>query len=183
MSRAPFAPLPAPTVLARFLSRRRAREACFVAVNNLFASAQSIRAVRTEDIARVCSQWGVDRTARLGPRRESLYREYLRYCLLDRHLTDAELEDLAHLRELLQLDVSTVTRIHRHVAREVYTHTVDEVLADAQIDPEERGFLERLRDRLGIPEIEARNIEAVKARQREARDAPGPAPGSRRPRG
>jgi uncharacterized membrane protein YebE (DUF533 family) len=54
------------------------------------------------------------------------------------------------------------------------------VLADARIDADERSFLEQMRDQLGIPRSIAENIEAMKARQREAWSGNPPGP-KRRP--
>ena len=155
------------TVVER-LMRRGSVDAAVVAINNLFATS-GIRAVSTEDVNAVFERFrvaGMDRRARNV---ERFYRDYLIFCFADRRLSDEELADLEHLREILCLDADTVDAIHRNVARQVYLRSVSEVLADGAIDAREREFLAALRDQLGVPELIAENIREMKERQYRSR--------------
>jgi hypothetical protein len=147
----------------RFLRRRRPEDAA-IEVNNLFARAVRVRSVTADEVHAVFERYGI-RIPDAAPR-EKLYRDYLRYCLSDRRLTDEEVADLDHLRDVLHLDAGVVDLLHRRVAREVYSRTVDEVLADAAIDEAERQFLTTLRQHLAIPDAIADNIVDMKQRQR-----------------
>jgi hypothetical protein len=118
----------------------------------------------------ICRDYGVNVRSLFRHELERLYREYLVYCLTDRRLSAEELADLEHLRSLFGLDAETVETVQRNVARQLYLKSVDEVLADGTIDPEEREFLLRQRTNLSIPEAIAENILDVKRRQREARE-------------
>jgi hypothetical protein len=161
------------------LPLKRGTEAAFVAINNLFAAADDIRSVKADAIARACAGAGVT-LDEIGPRRAHLYRDYLRYCLVDHHLSEDELARLSHLADVLGLAAQATAIVQRRVTREIYSKTVDAVLADARIDADERSFLEQMRDQLGIPRSIAENIEAMKARQREAWSGNPPGP-KRRP--
>jgi hypothetical protein len=153
--------------------RRQHAEDVLIEINNLFAKAVRVRNVSSEDVDRILSRYGIARGGEMPGQPDRLYRDYLLHCLADRQLTDEELADLEHLRSVLRLDAGTIALVHRRVAREVYSRTVDDVLADAAIDEAEREFLRRLRDHLEIPPGIADNILDMKQRQREARGRPG----------
>jgi hypothetical protein len=145
-----------------------------------FARANAVRDVHTYEIEAIAERHGVSLDGPLRLRTITFYRDYLRHCLSDRHLSEEELTDLGHLRRALRLDRDAVELSHRRVAREIYSRTVNEVLADSTIDSEERTFLSNLRDALGLPPVVAENIEQVRARQRGARDAIPPKRSERR---
>jgi hypothetical protein len=171
----PFSELPRRPRLLRWFTRNRQEDDAFIQLNNLLARSRSVGSVSRTDVERIATQCGI--TVKQVPRRGDLYRGYLAFCLMDRQLSQAELDDLAHLREILNIDAHTADLIQRRVARVVYTRSVDEVLADEQIDERERSFLAQLRGQLGIPEGIAENIEVMRNRQLEARK-----PQARRPR-
>jgi hypothetical protein len=133
-----------------------------------------VRDVLASEIEAIALRYAVPLDGELRALNIAFYRDFLRHCLTDRRLTREELEDLEHLRCTLRLDADEVELTHRRIAREIYSRTVNEVLADATIDADERAFLSSLRDALGLPETVAENIEHVKARQRGARDAVPP---------
>jgi hypothetical protein len=167
MPSSPFSLLPRRPALLRWFARNNVQEDAFIQLNNLLAQSADVRQITESDVGRICAEYGT--TVEQLIQRGKLYRDYLAHCLTDRQLSDAELDDLAHLRNLLRLDAGTTDLIHRRVARQVYTRTVDEVLADERVDESERNFLARLRDELGIPGGVADNIEAMRNLQREAR--------------
>ncbi|HSJ08757.1 MAG TPA: hypothetical protein VK928_02560 [Longimicrobiales bacterium] len=165
--RRPFAPLPfvAPTLLETLL-RRRPRENAFIAINNLLAAAACVRDVSPLDVLRACDEYRADIRGPLGARLERLYSDYLLFCLEDRHLSAAELSDLAHLRTVLRIDDHAAARIQDHGARHVYGRSVDEVLEDGVIDPGERDFLDTLRRELALSGRAAGRILERKLQQR-----------------
>ncbi len=151
--------------LRRLVVRRTDTER---SLDELFQSGP-VRLVAAESVTRTLA--GMEPVAADGER-ERVYREYLRTCLVDHRLSDEELLDLAHLRSVLELDDRVITRVNRQVAREVYSRSVEDVIADGRIDEHERHFLLELRARLEIPEPIADNILEVKKRQRLARTEP-----------
>lgn len=107
--------------------------------------------------------------ARLQSSCRDLYRRYLEFCLIDRALSDEEVTDLNHLREVLSLSADAASEVHEEVACAVYGAAVDEVLSDHRLDPEEEEFLKRIRSDLDIDAESARQAMEVgrrKARQR-----------------
>jgi hypothetical protein len=160
------------TVLDRVFRRQHVEDAV-TEINNLFAKAVRVRNVSSEDVERILSRYGIARDGEMPGQPDRLYRGYLLHCLADRQLTGEELADLEHIRAVLRLDAGTIELVHRRVAREVYSRTVDEVLSDTGIDEAEREFLRQLREHLEIPPGIADNILDMKQRQREARDRPG----------
>jgi hypothetical protein len=158
-----------PTLLQRLLGRKPPANALVTLIRRLRA-ADSPRAVSPADMDAIGREHAVDLRRLFRPDLEGLYREYLVYCLTDSRLSTEELADLEHLRSLFGLDAGTVETVQRNVARQLYLGSVDEVLADGTVDPEEREFLRRLRTDLSIPEAVAENILEVKRRQREARE-------------
>jgi hypothetical protein len=169
---APFTKVEVRTSWLDRLLPPKGADAAETAVRQLLGSAARIRDVPSHAVESTCVRHGVASVVDLGMRRAEMYGTYLRHCLDDHVLTDEELAELDHLQEILELPSSSIDLIHRRVARDVYARTVDDVLADDAVDPQERDFLRRLRQRLDIPEAVAENILDVKQRQRAARRDP-----------
>lgn len=157
----------------RALLRRLHRDPLAAAADEiqaLFAAASAVRDVSAQAVLSVAERWDMPLDGPLRARTITFYRDFLRHCLDDHRLTDGEAADLEHMRCVLRLTRADADLANRQVAREAYSRSVDEVLADATIDPQEREFLAGLRDALGLPDPIADNIEAVKRMQRGARD-------------
>lgn len=157
----------------RALLRRLHRDPVAAAADDiqaLFAAAAAVRDVSAQAVQSVATRWNMPLDGPLRARTLILYRDFLRHCLEDHRLTDAEVADLEHMRSVLRLTREDADLANRQAAREAYSRSVDEVLADSTIDPQEREFLAGLRDKLGLPDPIADNIEAVKRMQRGARD-------------
>lgn len=164
-----FTPLPlVQRSMSDILLRRQPRENAFIAINNLLASATSVRDISPLDVLRICDEYDTDMRGPLGSRLERLYSDYLLFCLADHHLSDAELRDLAHLKAVLRIDDASALRIHDHAARQVFGRTVDDVLADGIVDDGERAFLNTLQQDLALSGTTAARILATRARQRAA---------------
>jgi hypothetical protein len=166
-ARSPFGPLaPVRRTFTQRLLGRRPRENAVVEINNLFAAAASVRDVPREAITRICAEHRSSLTGPLAGRFERLYRDYLAWCLRDRHLSGEELADLVHLQTLLDIPAAAAAAIHEHVARQLYSRSVADVLADGIIDADERAFLGRLQQELAISGRAAHRILEAKMRQR-----------------
>jgi hypothetical protein len=159
-------PLAGRSPLQRLLDRRP-RENAWIEVNNLLAETRDVRAVRPEQVARIAERYRIPLRGEFCGRLERLYRDYLLFCLADRRLTDDELCDLAHLKRIFRLSDTVVSAIHESVARQVYSHSVDEVLADGRIDPREREFLHTLQQHLALSGRVAQRIIEQKKRALE----------------
>ncbi|HEX2168547.1 MAG TPA: hypothetical protein VHG09_15030 [Longimicrobiales bacterium] len=169
--RTPFPMLtPSRQSLLQRLLRRRPRDNAVIEINNLLARADSVRAVRREDVMRICREHRTTLNGALSGRFERIYRDYVAYCLEDRHLSDSELADLAHLQKLLGIAADAAAAIHEYVARQLYRCSVDEALNDGIIDDDEREFLGRLQQELAIS---GRAAHRILETQTQVRQRPG----------
>lgn len=167
-ARSPFAPLkPARRTFIQRLLGRLPRENAAVRINNLLASAASVRDVKRDEVLRICEEHRTDLNGPLAGRFERIYRDYLAYCLADRHLSTDELADLAHLQRLLGISAESAAAIHEHVTRQLYRCSVDQALVDGVIDDNEREFLGRLQQELAISGRAAHRIIEAKMRSRQ----------------
>src|SRR5690606_27845740 len=118
MNRAPFVVQERKrTGLLRRMFGRPHRENAVVEINNLLARADSVREVTRAEVEEICREHHTDLNGPLAGRFERLYRDYMTFCLADRHLSDDELADLAHLRTILRIPPETTAAIHEYVAR------------------------------------------------------------------
>lgn len=167
----PFRTVPVPrrTLLDRLLQRPAAEQA-LAELTNLLAHTGDVTTVGPRNLDALRDRHGVDPRIVHAPQLRRLYREFLEYCLADRHLSESELEALGHLRALFRLPDSVVRRVHEETARQVYGATVNEAVADGRITAEERLFLHELQQRLTLPPAIAQRIidDAAHGRLRAA---------------
>ncbi|MCB9436302.1 MAG: hypothetical protein H6673_04820 [Anaerolineales bacterium] len=124
-----------------------------------------LRRVSLEQIQIIAVSYQVNLTKEFPTALVGFYRDYLRQCLQDRVISEAEAEDLAHLKLVLGLNDQTVDAIHHEVIHAVYEASVEDVLADGRLDADEQRFLERLQYDLKLSDDIAHAIYA-----REAKD-------------
>jgi hypothetical protein len=154
--------------LLDWILRRRPAANAWIELANLLGR-NGVQGVTQEDVARTSREYGFNIQIEFRRELENLYRDYLVFCLKDRHLSDQEIADLAWLASLFRLENGTRDAIQRTVARQLYFKSVSEVLADGTIDDQEREFLRKLQEQLAIPEGDAQNILAVRERQMQSR--------------
>ena len=128
------------------------RSGVIAEIETVLARAGRVRDVTHDQVQELCQARGVEIQGRMGTARRNLYRRFLEHCLLDHEVSTEESEDLGHLRVLLRLGNDDMARVHDEVARSVYGDAVDAVLDDHKLDPDEKSFLERLRQELELPE-------------------------------
>lgn len=153
-----------PTLLQRLLGRRPAENALIELVNTL---AELPRPDIPEPglVDEIGQRHGIELRARFSGELEELYRGFLLHCLADRRFSREESEAAGRLARLLGVSAPRCVVIHRQVARKVYLRTLEEVLADGAVDPEERAFLAQLQTHLGIPEDQADNMMELRRKQ------------------
>jgi flavin-binding protein dodecin len=140
---------------------------CIREIEDLLARAERVRDVSAAQAAEIAVRNGVELGRRHHTARRALYRRFLEHCLADQSVSAEEAAELAHLRELLQLDESDAIQIHELAVLAIYGSALDRVLKDHRLEPEEEAFLERLRHDLAIaPEAAARLYRDAEARAR-----------------
>lgn len=145
------------------LLRRQSPRNAVIEIENRLARASKVREVSPEDVERVAAAYRLDLRSQREPLAR-LYRVYLERCVRDRLLTDTEVDDLEHLKGILQLDDAAIRRLHDQVAGDVYGEAVGTAIADGRLRPDERSFLERLQAQLRLDEAIVRRIHARKVK-------------------
>lgn len=151
------------------VSGRRARAETVRALESLLAEAERICDVTGDHVAAVGARHGIDLAAQLRTARRNLYRRFLEHCLDDYMLSEIEVNDLTHLKDVLHLSDPDVAHIQNRVARDVYGKALESVLEDNLVDEDERAFLKRLRSDLDLSEFHASQMfedELRRAQQR-----------------
>lgn len=140
---------------------RQPRENATILINNLMAH-RSVRKIPVLEVADIFRAHGVNLQRHLRSERLDLYRKYLKHCLQDHHLSDVDLDDLHHLRELLALEPEEAERVHDAAAGEVLRGAYDALAEQDQVHQEQVDFLVKLQSDLRIPDRLAESILSEK---------------------
>lgn len=124
-----------------------------------------LRRVSLEQVQIIAVSYQVNLNKEFPLALAGFYRDYLYQCLQDRVISDAEAEDLAHLKLILSLNDQTVDALHHEVVHAIYEASVEEVLSDGRLDADEQRFLERLQHDLTLAEDIAQAIYAREAKE------------------
>jgi hypothetical protein len=127
------------------------------AINNLLATKALLQITR-QDIDEVVCQYKVNVQQVYNLNLQEFYAVYLNECLTDRILSDDELKELQHLKNILGLDDKTVDKLHVMVGEIIYKKSFEEAVADGRLTPEENTFLEKLQTTLRLPATLAAKI-------------------------
>jgi hypothetical protein len=106
----------------------------------------------SSDIAAVADRHDVTLGQRARREFQDVYGDFLAFFLRDRHLSQGEIDNLAHLKNILGLNDRKIEQIHDSIVRQIYRRHVADVIADGQLDPAERDFLRRLQQDLQLPD-------------------------------
>jgi flavin-binding protein dodecin len=143
----------------------RARGAAAREIEALLAAAERVTDVPAAAVSTVGSNHAVEVRRHLRAPCLSLYRRYLEHCFVDRKLSDEEVDDLMHLRSVLELEESDCARLHDEVAVALYGAAVEEALADRRLEPEEEEFLALLQSELRLADESAQQALADATRK------------------
>ncbi len=143
--------------------RRKWKAHAFIELNNLLASAADIGSVRIETVANIFAAYEISLNRDFFQERQALFVTLFEYCLQDRHLDEAEIKNLKHLRGLLCLSEADVASAEQEVAKAVYAESIEEVFEDRRVSEEEKHFLAEVQKRLRLPVQIAENVYALKA--------------------
>ena len=166
MDKSPFVeqPLANPNILQRVLGRQPKFNAVVELCNVL--AARGVQSVTDEDVDDFSKKYSVNLLEKFRTELLDLYRQYLAYCLSDRHLTDEEVGDLAHLKRLFGITDTETTELHNEISSAIYKESLEAAIADGRLDQDEKDFLKMLQSEIGIPESVADEIYAQSAKAR-----------------
>ena len=132
-------------------------DAPVVALNNLLASAIQVVDVSRESVNALETEFQISFSTDYAERIGELYADFLAACLTDKHFTQDEVNAVWHLKWLFDISDERHTELYRRAATDLYLRSVDEVVSDFNVSPEERQFLAQLGEYLDLP-ADLRNL-------------------------
>ncbi|MDB5272234.1 MAG: hypothetical protein JWO58_601 [Chitinophagaceae bacterium] len=133
------------------LFKQSPEENAVIEVNNLLAT-KSIKEISKSAIAEIEERYNISIHREFKLNLEEFYAVYLNYCLSDKFLSESELEELQHLKMILNLDDAIVTSIHKNLGKKIYKQSFEEAIADGRLSENEKSFLDKLESNLKLPE-------------------------------
>jgi len=127
------------------------KENAIVEINNLLAT-KFIRDIKLEEISEICLKYKVNLRVKFFNDLKELYERYLRKCFEDSILTDEEIDDLRHLRQILTLEENEVSELHNKLGGEIYKKAYDKAICDGKIETYEEEFINKLQKGLRLPD-------------------------------
>ncbi|WP_461139223.1 hypothetical protein [Spirosoma pomorum] len=125
-------------------------ENAVIELNNLLAESP-IRSITNTTIQAIEQKYGLSLLKQFKLNLEEFYAVQLNYALTDQHLSEDELDELNHLRTLLQIPSASVEMIHARIGEVVYRRSFEEALQDGQLSAKERLFLTELQQTISLP--------------------------------
>ena len=139
------------------------KENAVIDLNNLLAN-QPIQNITVQQIQEIQIRYSVNLQREYELNLKEFYAVYFNYCLKDKHLSDAEIQDLNHLKKLFSLSDKTVQELQHKIGEEVYNEAYQGAIADGRLTEQEQAFLSKLENQLLLPRdlVEKIEIEAKK---------------------
>ena len=153
-----FKDLARPTFFQKLL-KKKLQQNFVLEVNNLLAEKEVLK-VSQNDIAEIATKYGGSVLKKSNGGLTELYSEYLKYCLTDKVLSETELQELKHLKEILSLTDKDVSDLHNKIAGAIYNRSMSDVVSDGKIDKSEEEFLAKLQNDLKLSDEIANKISA-----------------------
>jgi len=125
---------------------------------NNWLSRKPVREITAQQVAKLCKKYKTNIFKNYARNLEEMYASYLNFCFRDHSLSREEMEDLNHLKEILQISNERAEWIYNLVAERLYKHSFEEILKDGVIDESERNFITQLKAQIRIPESIADKI-------------------------
>lgn len=139
-------------------------ENAMIEVNNLLAMHEvDITKVSVNNIITLSDKYNTDLRRKFKETRLGLFTDYLRHCLVDSKLTNNEMDELTHLRDILMLSRADVDEIIADETVKVYARHVRRAVSDGTFEDFEKENLEKLKAHLRIPTDVAKEIYSKSA--------------------
>jgi hypothetical protein len=151
-------PLVKPGFLQQLL-KQQPEENAVIELNNLFAT-KPLREITPRHIEAIQHNYKLNLLKEFRLNLEEFYAVYLNHCLADKVLSNEELEELKHLKLLLQLDEATINKLHAKLGALIYRQSFEEAVSDGRLSQKERDLLQRIENDLKLPRQLADQIAA-----------------------
>ncbi len=142
--------------LTRLMGGKSKRN-CIIEINNLFAT-KDVQDINFDDIFEITDRYHFNFKTKFHNELKDIYRIYLTYCINDKVLSDDEIKQLRHIKEVLFLTDKDVEEVNNEVISNIYSDEVKNVIADGKVTDEEKAFLEKLQSDLRLPDTIANQI-------------------------
>jgi hypothetical protein len=120
-----------------------------VEIHNLLVN-KSIKKVNLSDINNICLKYKANiKSHKYMKDLCDIYKTYLKKCLNDNILTDNDIDELNHLRELLSLDEQETLKLHNSLCGDIYKYAYSELLSSENND---EAFIAGLQNDLRLPD-------------------------------
>ena len=126
------------------------QENAVIELNNKLASTALLN-IAANDIEEIEKKYKLDLRKEFKLNLEEFYAVYLHQCLADKVLNDEEINELNHLKQILNLDDKTIEKLHIKIGEIVYTKSFQEAVADGKLTKSEEVFLGELENTLRLP--------------------------------
>jgi hypothetical protein len=134
------------------LFKQHSQENAVKELNNLLSS-KPILQVSKREIEAIENKYEVNILREFKLNLEEFYAVYLNQCLKDKNLDDSELEELKHLKSILNLDEKSVDKLHSKLGELIYKQSFKEAVSDGRLTRVEKVFLNKLETDLKLPEV------------------------------
>lgn len=118
-------------------------------VNNLLAE-KDLMSVTQNDVYEIANRYGNSILDNSTQNLTELYADFLKHCLADKVLSENELKELKHLKEILSLTDNDIIECHNNIVGAVYKKSLKDAVSDGKIDKSEEDFLNKLKDDLHL---------------------------------
>lgn len=151
-----FKDLERPTFFQKLLKKKLPQN-FVLEVNNVLAKKQLMK-VTQSDISEIVTRYGANVLKKCNSALTELYTDYLKYCLTDKVLSETELQELKHLKDILSLTEKDINEIHNKIAGAIYNKSMKDIVSDGIIDKSEEDFLIKLQNDLKLSDDIANKI-------------------------
>ncbi len=135
------------------------QENAVVELNNLLALKPLLN-ISHNDIEEIENRYKLSLSKEFKLNLEEFYAVYLNYCLADKILNDEELNELNHLKRILNLDDKTIDKLHVKIGETIYKKSFQEAVSDGRLTKNEEDFLNKLESTLRLPKELAQKISS-----------------------
>lgn len=139
------------------LFRQQPEENAIIELNNLLAS-KPILDIDILEVNDISERYRLNLISMFPRNIVEFYTAYLDSCLEDMDVSDEEIEELNHLKKILNLRDDDVNKIHKKMIGDIYQKEYDEVIKDGVISEQEKSFLEKLQNKLRLSDSIAEEI-------------------------
>ena len=120
-------------------------------INNLLSQNQILE-VTQADISEIANNYGSNILGNSFTGLLDLYSVYFKHCLIDKALSENELIELKHLKEILSIPNKDILELQNNYISEIYKNSFKEIISDGKIEESEQEFLNNLQKDLLLSE-------------------------------